>query len=494
MKHARTLAAILAALLLMPSLASCANDDESADTRETQNNNHETQNDELKDSLPEDLNYGGDKIVFISDFPNEIFSEKLTSDPVNDIVFERNKAVEQRLNVNITCFSDNTANIIDKVVTSINGGSADYDVVDAKCWTAAPKTIDGFFSDLKNTAYLDFDKIWWNKSFNDAISYHDAQYAVTGAMVLSLYRRTYTTVFNKAMFTDAGQKYLYEYVDNGTWTLDKQASLVPLFYKDNGDQVQDLTNDIFGFVSNDFISVDPYWAACGVDIIKKNADGDYEWVFDTNRMHDMADKVLNLFYATDGGAYIETDNTISEDVVLSAFSGSRAAMATMVIQGLESSEMRQMTDEYGVVPIPKYDETQTTYRSQMHDGFSIVCIPTTVQGEKLDKVSAVLEAMAATSYKLVRPVYYETTLRTKIAQDPQSSAMMDLIINNIYIDPGFVFSAAIGTMDGSFHQSFQDLIASKTNDTASRFKTAAKSAKNGMNKIVLKLNNLTEKD
>ena len=166
----------------------------------------------------------------------------------------------------------------------------------------------------------------------------------------------------------------------------------------------------------------------------------------------------------------------------------------MVIQGLESSEMRQMTDEYGVVPIPKYDETQTTYRSQMHDGFSIVCIPTTVQGEKLDKVSAVLEAMAATSYKLVRPVYYETTLRTKIAQDPQSSAMMDLIINNIYIDPGFVFSAAIGTMDGSFHQSFQDLIASKTNDTASRFKTATKSAKNGMNKIVLKLNNLTEKD
>ena len=59
-------------------------------------------------------------------------------------------------------------------------------------------------------------------------------------------------------------------------------------------------------------------------------------------------------------------------------------MATMVIENLETSQMRQMTDEYGVVPISKYDETQTTYRSQMHDAFSIICIPTTVQGERLD--------------------------------------------------------------------------------------------------------------
>ena len=493
MKHTRTLAAILAALLLMPSFASCANDADPADNQDTQDTDYETRNDELKDSLPEDLNYGGDDIAFISDFPNEIFSEKLTSDPVNDVIFERNKMVEQRLNVNITCFSDNTANIIDKVITSINGGSADYDVVDAKCWTTAPKIVDGYFNDLRNTEYLDFDKIWWNQSFNDVISYQDAQYAATGAMVLSLYRRTYTTVFNKALFTDAGQRYLYDYVDDGTWTLDKQASLIPVFYKDNGNQTQDVTEDIFGFVSNDFISVDPYWAACAVDIIKKNADGEYEWVFDTDKMHNMADKVLNLFYATDGGAYIEQDNAISEDVVLSTFSDSRAAMATMVIQALETSDMRQMTDEYGVVPIPKYDETQTDYHSQMHDAFSIICIPTTVQGERLDEISAVLEALASTSYNIVRPVYYETTLRTKIAQDPQSSAMMDLIINGIYIDPGFVFSASMGNGTISFHQHFQELIAQKTNDTASRFKSATKSARNGMDKIVSKLNDLVEK-
>lgn len=492
MKHTRKLAVVLAALLLSSSFASCANESEVIDTQENQSSVAETESDGLKDNLPNNLNYNSDEIVFISDYPNQITSDKLTGDPVSDVVFERNKAVEQRLNIDIACLSDSSANIVDKVITSINGGSADYDVVDAKCWTIAPKTVDGYFNDLRQTSYLDFDQIWWNQSFNEAISYYDSQYIVTGAMVLSLYRRTYTTVFNKALFTNAGQKNLYEYVEDGTWTLDKQASLVPLFYKDNGNQTQDLSGDVYGFVSNDFISVDPYWAACGVNIITKNADGDYEWVFDTNKMYDMAEKVLNLFYATNGGAYIETDDASAETTVLNLFSSGNAAMATMVIQGLESSEMRTMTDEYGVVPIPKYDEMQSSYRSQMHDGFSVICVPTTVQGERLDEISAVLEAMASSSYNLVRPVYYETTLRTKIAQDIQSSQMMDVIINNIYIDPGFVYSASMKNNDGSFHQSFQALIASKNNDAASRFKTSTKSAQSALRILAKKLENLAD--
>ena len=86
MKLTRTLVATLAALLLIPSFASCANDADTADTQETQNSNQGTETDGLKDSLPKDLNYGGDEIVFISDFPKEILSEKLTGDPVSDII------------------------------------------------------------------------------------------------------------------------------------------------------------------------------------------------------------------------------------------------------------------------------------------------------------------------------------------------------------------------------------------------------------------------
>ncbi len=48
-------------------------------------------------------------------------------------------------------------------------------------------------------------------------------------MLLSLYRSTYITIFNKDMFTDASQPFLYEHVENGTWTLNKQISSVQFF-------------------------------------------------------------------------------------------------------------------------------------------------------------------------------------------------------------------------------------------------------------------------
>ena len=489
MKKRRLLATILASLMLLPTLAACSNGDneETTASSDTVSNN---QNEGLKDSLPNDLNYRGDQIVFITS--DQIDAEKLTNDPVSDILYERNKAVEQRLNVKISCIED--GNAIDKMVTAVKSNSAEYDILVEMCWRTAPKFTEGYFADLRQSKYLDFDKPWWNQSFNDVVLFNEKQYGVTGAMVLSLYRRTYTTVFNKPLFTDANQKFLYDYVEDGTWTLDKQISLVPLFHKDNGNQIADIEGDVYGFVSNDFISVDPYWAACEVDIIKKNADGEYEWVFDTDKMYEMAQKVLALYYETDGAAYIEQDDFQAENTILNMFSSGYAAMATMAIQSLESSDMRDMPQEYGVVPIPKYSESQGTYRSQMHDGFTLACIPTTVQGERLNELSALLEAMGSSSYNIVRPVYYETTLRTKIAQDPQSSAMMDLIINNIYLDAGFVYSHSMQVNGQGFHQSFQQLIAGKTNDTASRFKSATTVAKKGLKQLNLQLIRLTEQE
>lgn len=489
MKKTRFLAAFLAALTMLSSLAACSTPDDSEDTDDSIVTSGETEDPALRDELPGNLNYSGDEIVFITN--DQIGAKKVTGDPVSDVLFERNKAVEQRLNVKISYIDDGDA--VNKMVTAVSSNSSDYDVLVGYCWMTAPKFTEGYFSDLRQTDFLGFEKPWWNQSFNDVVSYNGKQFGVTGDIALSLYRRTYTTVFNKPLFTNANEKFLYDYVEDGSWTLDKQASLVPVFHKDNGDQVADMKGDIYGFVSNDFISVDPYWAACEVDIIKKNSQGEYEWVFDTNKMYDMAEKVLALYYETDGGAYIEADDVAAEETVLTMFSNGYAAMATMAIQSLESSAMRDMPQEYGVVPIPKYSQEQTTYRSQMHDGFSVVCIPTTVQGARLNEMSAVLEAMASSSYKLVRPVYYETTLRTKIAQDPQSSAMMDLIINNIHIDAGFVYSHSMQVNNQGFHQSFQQLVAGKTNDTASRFKRATTVAQKGLRELNTKLDNLTSK-
>lgn len=484
MKSIRIVSAVMAILMVLLSLAACAIGTETTETESSLGISNESAGEtELKDDIPDNLKFNGEKIVFIS--TNEMIYDDMTGEIVDDIIYERNKAVEERFGVTFEGIHE-TGSTIDKITTAVSGGNSDYDLMEELCWRVAPKFTGNYFRDLRKTEYLDFGKVWWNQSFNDVVEYNDAQFGVTGAMVLSLYRRTYVTIFNKDLFTRTNQSFLYEYVENGTWTLDKQAALVPLFHQDNGNNVQDKTGDIYGFVSNDFIFVDPYWASCEVDIIKKNNDGDYEWVFDPGKLHEMAEKVLHLYYATDDGSYIEHDDYQAEQTVSAIFSGGYAAMATICIQALESGDIRNMSEEYGVVPIPKFSEDQKTYRSQMHDGFSILCIPTTISEERSDMLSAILEAMASTSYRIVRPVYYETVLRTQIAKDPQSAEMMDLIINNIYIDAGFVYSHSMN----SFHQGFQQLVDKGQNDAISRYTRLSTAAKRALEKLVKQLDKL----
>ena len=500
MKKTRILAAILAGLMLMSSLASCGTGESSTD--ETGNNYIPSVTEDetaLQDNLPDDLDYEDDEVTIISRYVEgwtsaEIGVEGLTSEPVNDAVFERNKAVEERLGVKIISVEDGTSGasaVVNKVAISVKGGTNDYDAMAAPCYTTLPETLNGTFVNLRKTLYLDFDKPWWTQGFHDAVEYKGAQYAIIGSMLLSMYRFGFVTVFNKDMFEDASQPMLYEYVENGTWTLDKQIELVPLFYEDNGDGIRDKKGDTYGFISSNYTSIDPYWSACDVDIITKDGDGDYRYTLDIERLHGVADKVLRLFYETGGGTmnFSFLENDAEQALIRDYFVDGFAAMATLRLLELENSSMRNMEQEYGVVPIPKYDKDQQTHKTLLHDQFTVVCIPVTVQGDQLDQVSAVLEALSSTSYRIVKPVYYEATLRTKLAQDPQSSEMMDIITDNVYIDAGVIYYSALN----GFHHTLRSVIKSGNNGVVSIFKSKQKATERSLATIVSKLEKVAAK-
>ena len=494
MRSKRVLALLLSALLLLPTLASCATGEPSTnDGSSTTASTNETNTDELKDSLPDDLDYNEDEIVFVSThasgIADEIFAPAIAAEPVNDAVFERNKTVENRLNVKIT--SVHAGEPTDQAIHSVTSGSGDYDVMVARSWVAAPKTIEGYFANLRDTLYLDFDQPWWTQSFNDVMHYRDLQFAVTGAMVLSTYRRTYTTAFNKSVFTDANQPFLYEYVEDGTWTLDKQISLVPLFHRDNGNGIQDDQGDVYGFASGGMASIDAYWSSCQLDIIRKDADGVYEVVLDMDRLHSAAEKILALFHGTDGASRIFAPHGMGaeHDDIRELFAAGYSAMATLRIIELERSSMRNMSQKFGVVPMPKYDESQADYYTLLQDQLTVFTIPTTVTGDRLDEVSAVLEAMASTSYRIVRPAYYETTLRTKIAQDPQSSEMMARVIDGIYIDAGILYVASLPGFQGELRA----LVNSNNNDAISRFKSVSTRTRSSVRAIMKRLDRIKQK-
>ena len=497
MKTCRILAALLAALMLLGTLCACGEpmipDNGTDPTDSGINTEQET---ELTDDLPDDLNYNDDEIVILSRYregwtSGEIAVPDLNGEPVNDAVYERNKSVEDRLHVKIVSVEepgDSAYIVTDKASLSVKSGTHEYDILAAACYVSVNESLNNTFADMRQSMYIDFDKPWWSQGYNEVIEYHGAQFSGLSSALLSQYRFAFVTMFNKDIFDDLRQPYLYDAVEDGSWTLDKQISLVPLFHVDNGNGVQDEEGDIYGFVSCDYVSTDPYWSSCMVEIIKKDENGDYQFVFDSGKLHSVGDKVLRLFYETDGGTYdykMETENT-EQYRIRDMFARGGAAMATIRILEMENEAIRSMKQEFGVVPMPKFDEAQTEYRTLLHDQFTVISILNTVKDERLDEVGAVLEAMSSTSYKTVRPAYYETTLRSKISRDPQSAKMFNIIVDNIYMDAGILYTIPLST----FHDHFRRIIGSKENTVSSKYKGVAAQTKKSLKTMTNRFNRI----
>lgn len=495
MKFKRILAAGLALLMFGSSLAACG--EPPAETEDTEAATSAAEADtesEIKDDLPDNLNYEGDEVTIVSRYregwtSGEIAVEKINNEPVNDAVYERNKMVETRLGVTINSVemkNDDPTAVLNEIATVVKSGSDDYDIVACACYVTINESLNGTFADMRSTEYIDFDKPYWSQGFNEVVEYKGAQYVATGSIVLSTYRFAFVTLFNKQLFTEAQVPYLYDDVKNYEWTLDKQISLVPLFHRDDGDGVVEEEGDIYGLVTTDYISVDPYWSSCKVPIIEKDADtGDYTIVFDSGRLFDVTEKLIKLYYETDGGTYDYKHYGLDEEQndIRKMFAHGGAAMATVRLMELESGDMRNMEDEFGVLPMPMYDTQQKEYRTLLHDQFTVMAIPTTVTGAKLDQMSAVLECMASEGHTYVRPAYFETALRYKYMKDPESWEMMEIIIDNIYIDAGIIYTNALS----SFHDGLRKIMGAGTNTVASAYKSKGQQAERSLTKMVSKL-------
>ena len=85
-------------------------------------------------------------------------------------------------------------------------------------------------------------------------------------------------------------------------------------------------------------------------------------------------------------------------------------------------------------------------------------------------------------------LYYETTLRTKLVSDPQSSAMMDMIIENLRTDAGYI---NVYSFNG-FHHGFREIMSSKKNTVSSNYKGRMKATSKVINKLNTSLAKLAE--
>ncbi|MBO5649541.1 MAG: hypothetical protein J6S76_06465, partial [Clostridia bacterium] len=252
-----------------------------------------------------------------------------------------------------------------------------------------------------------------------------------GDLSLSAMYNTFATFYNKRLGSDYDMPDMFELVDNGEWTIDKIAELSKDVYQDlNLDGKTDIESDLFGYVSG-FASRDTYIWAFDNPIYRYN-DGELSLVLYTEKLADIYSKLTDVFTLYSGIETIPIASSVGE---VEIFVEGRAMFINSTLDSALS--MRNMEDDYSILPFPKWDETQKNYYTKSSGAHDALAVPITVRD--LERAGTITEALCAETYKILFPAYYDLALKVKGTRDEESIKMLDMIVDSCVFDFGYLY-------------------------------------------------------
>ena len=430
-----------------------------------------TEDPRIPSALPADLDLGGETINVWYFTKNSDAAERfldLVGDPEGDIVetslYERNMAVEEQLNmtfnyVDTGVLSGDVGASIRKVLMA---GDTTYDLYNVIQWNSSKLALEHCFLNLADQELLALDQPWWSQAYieNMSIGSQSNIYFVTGDVSLDMIRCIGSMYFNKNLFTNLydDADILYQEVLDGKWTHDKLLQYAEEGYMDINGNSQIDDGDQYGLITNSFNNMDNF--GFGMGSVFSRRDKDNMPYLTIGEEHNIAiyEKIYHMIAEAPGVLMnkVEPNPTLQN---VEWFSEGKALFLPGFLY--TSENLRDMKDDYGIIPFPKFDENQEEYLSSVHDIATLMCLPTTCT--KVDAVCAVLEAMAYYSYYEVTPIYYETALKTKYTRDNLSSQIIDVIHDSAMTDLAYVYQESLNGAG----MIMRTLAANKTEDYAS---------------------------
>jgi hypothetical protein len=178
------------------------------------------------------------------------------------------------------------------------------------------------------------------------------------------------------------------------------------------------------------------------------------------------------------------DDTGKTDIVES-FAKSGSMMATVQVFALETNVGDLAEFDYGIAPMPKFDENQERYATYVQDQVTGIGVSSSIADEDtLSMMGAVLECMASESYATVVDAYYSTALSYQYLQNPESKEMLDLIYDSLTFDFSGACSNIIMNNGGqSLRDVLRPLFSGKSTKLGSTLTKWEKSTNKALGKI-----------
>lgn len=470
----KALCICLAYLMLLP-LAFCGCSGKQEDTKAnhgtdvqsvTETETTDPEATKVEDELPE-ANYKGRiiRVLVVDRGQSDFYTEDHEiNESMHDAVYNRNLNVSERYGVKFEVVVETEEGASSKLSNSVKAGSDDYDICFLHMVNGAANALNNDVLAFDELPYVNLSKPWWDKSVSDGFSIKNHLMMINGDISPFSFGTTACMLFNKKLFEANDFEMPYQLVKDGKWTLDKVNELTKDFSKDkDGDgNITTDGSDQFGLTAW-FLGL-PYafYYGSGGMLIQKDQDDVPYYESQLERDTNIYEKIYDIVITNKANYETQTWN-VPGDV----FSSGRALMFVGSLNDV--TRFRDMNDDFGILPVPKYDEEQKEYRSYVDGSSAMICVPATVKPADRECVSIILEALASESYKIVTPVFVEKMLKRKAARDSDSAGMIDYVVRNRVFDMGYVY------MYNGIGSYVRELLISGKKDVASTLKRYEKS-------------------
>ena len=450
-RNNRVLAAWLCTLLLVPAVVSCANTADTATADTTPVTGGETapvteavtEAPTLEGAIArmEGTDFGGYdfRVMDRSDEadPNwvtiDVWSEGETGDTINDAVYQRNRALEEGMNIVI---SENQVKYpYESAKTAIMAGTDEFDVFTDGLSYLSSLAIEGYLVDLNTVDTLKLGNVWWDQDLSRDLSIAERLFFCTGDISIMDNYGTWCIMFNKDIVEEYDLDNIYDHVKAGTWTLELMYDMSKAVTKDmNGDGTLK-REDQWGFLTEGYNGYG-MWAAGGHKITGKDKDDMPTLTAYSDRSVTTMSKVAE--FTQDKAASLVAENTEGGCGFTNEHFGQGNAL--FIYGGMWLiTKYRGYDVNFGVVPAPKFDASQDRYYNTHSNGnCTAYSIPTTAKD--LSRTGAIMESMAEVSKFILTPAYTEVALKGKYIRDEESAEMLDYILFQRTYDLGMIFN------------------------------------------------------
>ncbi len=405
---------------------------------------------DIASALPQTDDFRGTSLTILTEDESVVNGDENAAGSVREALRNRNELIRTSYGMEVTVKTVPEADILQTLQDARQAGLSAGDLLCYSAETTASLWADGLLQDLTKLPYFSLGESCFGADAAEKLRTGDAVYLLPDPSAQS-YDDAYVLFYDRELVRATGLPLPEARVTDGDWTLAvfqqyAEAVAASVMHK----QSYDLQTDVFGYSAKDSTGLLPYLLWCGTDdaLFARKDGGKTDFVYDTaETLRERVDPLRTVY----GSA---CRSPLDGDEAAKAFSEGRLGFLFAKLEEIKNFYANAKR-EYGILPLPKRDEKQQSYRCPIAVDGRVFSAPSAAADRS--RCGLGLLAVCAAGGGLLQEAEVRTYV-TLYSMDNDQTCMLETLLGCADFDFGWVYGTQERTVRGLSTELMTDVL------------------------------------